>query len=94
MKKENLNIENAKKEIHNAFRKYKSSVRVYGRNSELVKNDKTYLEYLLDRFFILDLIPEQTFIAGYKYIENLDIRGEIHPATVNNACNFENLLIN
>lgn len=93
MKKENLNTENAKKEIHNALRTYRNSVGAYGRGSEVAKSDRDKLILSLDRALISGYIPIPIYDAGYDYLMSLEGYGETHPKTVDSVYYFENLLI-
>ena len=92
--RKNLNTENVKKEIHNAFRKYKSSVGVYGSGSEVAENDEENLISLLHDASLSKYIQFTIFGAGYEYLVNLRIYGETDPRTIDSAYYFENLLIN
>ena len=73
--------------------KYKSSVGVYGQDSEVAENDSENLISLLDDAFLSRIIPFSIFGAGYDYLVNLKTYGETHPRTVDSAYYFENLLI-
>lgn len=90
----NLNTTNAKKEIHQALRKYRNSVGAYGRSSEIAEYDEENLISLLDDAFLSQSIPFEIFGAGYKYLVDLRTYGETHPRTVDSVYVFENALIN